>query len=101
MIGAIYGALPVVHDAGGLHDTVGHLDLKNNSGNGFVFQTYDSGGLFWAMQEAMKFYKLAEKTRARQIERIMTESAATFNHDVTAKQYIKLYEKMLKRPLLT
>ncbi|HUV78274.1 MAG TPA: glycogen/starch synthase [Desulfobacterales bacterium] len=100
MIGAIYGALPVVHDIGGLHDTVVHLDLKRNSGNGFVFETYDSNGLFWAIQEAMEFYKLPPKTKARQIERIMTESAATFNHDVTAQQYIELYEKMLKRPLI-
>jgi len=101
MIGAIYGALPVVHDTGGLHDTVVHLDLKKNSGNGFVFETYDSGGLFWAIQEAMNFYKLPGKTKARQIKRIMTESAATFNHDVTATQYIGLYEKMLQRPLIT
>ncbi|MBW1609450.1 MAG: glycogen synthase, partial [Deltaproteobacteria bacterium] len=100
MIGAIYGALPVVHDTGGLHDTVVHLDLKRNSGNGFVFETYDSSGLFWAIQEAVEFYKLPPKTKARQIERIMTESAATFNHDVTAQQYIELYEKMLKRPLI-
>jgi len=100
MIGAIYGALPVVHDTGGLHDTVVQLDLKRNSGNGFVFETYDSGGLFWAIREAVKFYKLPPKTKARQIERIMTESAATFNHDVTAQQYIELYEKMLKRPLI-
>ncbi|MBU0698675.1 MAG: glycosyltransferase, partial [Proteobacteria bacterium] len=101
MIGAIYGALPVVHDTGGLHDTIVHLDLKKNSGNGFVFETYDSGGLFWAIQEAMNFYKLPGKTKARQIKRIMTESAATFNHDVTATQYIGLYEKMLQRPLIT
>jgi len=100
MIGAIYGALPVVHDTGGLHDTVVHLDLKRNSGNGFVFKNYDSNGLFWAIQEAMEFYKLPPKTKARQIGRIMTESAAAFNHDVTAQQYIKLYEKMLKRPLI-
>ena len=100
MIGAIYGALPVVHDTGGLHDTVDHIDVKKNSGNGFVFKTYDSAGLFWAIQEAMKFYKLPGKTKARQIERIMTESAATFNHDVTAQQYIELYEKMLQRPLI-
>jgi starch synthase/alpha-amylase len=101
MIGAIYGALPVVHDTGGLHDTVIHIDVKKNLGNGFVFETYDSGGLFWAIQEAMKFYKLPAKTKARQIERIMTESAASFNHDVTAQQYIELYEKMLQRPLIT
>jgi len=101
MIGAIYGALPVVHDTGGLHDTVVQLDVKKNLGNGFIFETYDSGGLFWAIQEAMKFYKLPAKTKARQIERIMTESVATFNHDVTAQQYIELYEKMLQRPLIT
>jgi starch synthase len=70
-------------------------------GNGFVFETYDSGGLFWAIQEAMKFYKLPAKTKAQQIERIMKESAASFNHDVTAQQYIELYEKMLERPLIT
>jgi starch synthase/alpha-amylase len=100
MIGAIYGALPVVNDTGGLHDTVAPLDVKNNSGNGFIFETYDSGGLFWAIQEAMKFYKLPAKIKAGQIERIMTESAARFNHDVTAQQYIELYEKMLQRPLI-
>jgi starch synthase len=101
MIGAIYGALPVVHDTGGLHDTVIPIDIKKNLGNGFIFETYDSGGLFWAIQEAMKFYKLPAKTKARQIERIMTESVAAFNHDVTAQQYIELYEKMLQRPLFT
>jgi glycogen synthase len=74
--------------------------LKLNSGNGFVFETYDSSGLFWAIQEAVKFYKLPPKTKARHIGRIMTESAATFNHDVTAQQYIELYEKMLQRPLI-
>ena len=91
----------VVHDTGGLHDTVVQLDVKKNLGNGFIFESYDSGGLFWAIQEAMKFYKLPAKTKARQIERIMTESIATFNHDVTAQQYIELYEKMLQRPLIT
>jgi starch synthase len=101
MIGAIYGALPVVHDTGGLHDTVVQLDVNNNLGNGFKFETYDSGGLFWAIQEAMRFYKLPPKIKARQIERIMTESIASFNHDVTAQQYIELYEKMLERPLIT
>jgi len=92
--------LPVVHDTGGLHDTVVHIDVQNDLGNGFVFKNYDSGGLFWAIQEAMNFYKLPAETKARQIERIMIESVATFNHDVTAQQYIDLYEKMLKRPLI-
>jgi hypothetical protein len=30
----------------------------------------------------------------------MTESVAGFTHAATARQYIKLYEKMLQRPLI-
>ena len=29
MIGALYGSLPIVHDTGGLHDTVSHLDVTS------------------------------------------------------------------------
>jgi starch synthase/alpha-amylase len=35
-----------------------------------------------------------------QVERIMQQSAASFNHANTARQYIDLYEKMLERPLI-
>ncbi len=100
MIGPIYGALPVVHDTGGIHDTVFHMDVANNTGNGFLFKTFDSGGLSWAIDQAMQFYKMPSDIKERQIRRIMTESAATFNHQITAKQYIGLYEKMLQRPLI-
>ena len=36
-----------------------------------------------------------------QIGRIMQESAGTFNHAVTARRYIELYERMLQRPLVS
>jgi starch synthase len=100
MIGSIYGTLPVAHDTGGIHDTVTHLDISKNSGNGFLFKTFDSGGLSWAIDQAMKFYMMSPGIKKRQIRRIMTESAATFNHQVTAQQYIDIYEKMLQRPLV-
>jgi len=100
MIGSIYGTLPVAHDTGGIHDTVTHLDVSKNTGNGFLFQTFDSGGLFWAIDQAMQFYRTSPGIKKRQISRIMTESAATFNHRVTAQQYIDIYEKMLRRPLV-
>ncbi len=100
MIGAIYGSLPVVHDTGGLHDTVRHLDIQRNQGNGFVFEVHDSGGLFWAMDQAMNFFTLGEEVREAQVKRVMTESAARFNHAVCARQYMALYERMLRRPLV-
>ncbi len=48
----------------------------------------------------MHFYKLPGEIKELQTERIMNQSLATFNHAVTAGRYIKLYEKMLLRPLI-
>jgi len=100
MIGLIYGALPIVHDTGGLHDTVVRLDVNNNFGNGFLFETYDRNGLFWAIDQAMQFYMMPVDLKRKQIERIMRLSAETFNYRVTAKEYINLYEKMLQCPVV-
>ena len=100
MIAPLYGTLPVAHDTGGIHDTVRDLDVENNSGNGFLFKHFDANGLFWAINQAMNFYNLPDNVKAKQIKRIMTESAAKFTHAATARQYIELYEKMLKRPLI-
>ena len=100
MIGPIYGSLPVAHDTGGIHDTIVHINTEENVGNGFLFETFDSSGLLWAMDQAMRFHLLPPRIRARQISRIMAESLKQFNHDVTAQHYIDLYEKMLKRPLI-
>jgi starch synthase len=100
MIGQLYGSLPVVHDTGGLHDTVEHLDLAKDTGNGFVFKVYDSHGLSWAMDRAMEFFKRPESERERTVARIMREGRARFNHEACARNYIDIYEKMLKRPLV-
>ncbi|OVE75846.1 glycogen synthase [bacterium E08(2017)] len=100
MVGSIYGSLPIVHDTGGLHDTVKHIDLERNFGNGFVFKHYDANGFSWAIDQAMSFYKLPKKVRNPLIEKIMRDSATRFSHETTAKKYFKVYEKMLKRPLV-
>jgi starch synthase/alpha-amylase len=100
MIAPLYGSLPVAHDTGGIHDTISDLDVENNAGNGFLFNTFDANGLFYAINQAMSFYNLPDRTKAKQIKRVMTESAAQFTHAATARQYIELYEKMLKRPLI-
>lgn len=101
MIGPIYGSLPVAHDTGGIHDTVMHVNLAKNSGNGFLFQYYDNAGLAWAMREAMEFHKLPEQVRAAQVQRIMADAKTRFNHNVCAQSYIDIYRKMLKRDLIT
>ncbi len=101
MGGQFYGTLPVVHDTGGLHDTVEHLNLAADTGNGFRFETYDSGGLFWAIDEAMRFYELPSEVKNQVISRVMQQARLRFTHDVTAQAYMHIYENMLDRPLLS
>jgi starch synthase len=100
MIAPLYGSLPVAHDTGGIHDTLSDLNVNAGTGNGFIFKTYDAHGLWWAIEQAMKFYQQPVRLKEKQITRIMTESAVTFTHEETAKSYINLYEKMLQRPLI-
>ncbi len=100
MISPIYGGLPIVNDTGGLHDTIKHLNIAENTGNGFAFNVYNSQGLMWAIDQAMEFYRLPSDIRNAQIKRIMQEANQQFNHSVTAQKYIDVYEQMLERPLL-
>jgi starch synthase len=100
MIAPIYGSLPVAHDTGGIHDTITHMDVDRNTGNGFLFEDFDAPGLLWAIEQAMNFYSLPSETKAQQITRVMRTSAAEFTHDRTARAYTELYEKMLNRPLI-
>ncbi len=100
MIAPIYGSLPVAHKTGGLRDTVFHLNREQNTGNGFLFETYDANGLFWAVDQAMQFFLSDSRQRKKHLRRIMKESAETFTHAQSARQYIALYEKMLQRPLI-
>ncbi len=100
MTSAIYGSLPIVRDTGGLHDSIRPMDIENSTGNGFLFETYDSGGLSWAIDRAMDFYRLDTHTRGTQVGRVMQESKEQFNHAVTAQAYIDIYQQMLHRPLV-
>lgn len=100
MIAPIYGSLPVAHDTGGIHDTVESMDVENDRGNGFLFQVFDSNGLRWAIDQAMHFYNHSFQVKQAQIQRVMEQSSAAFTHAVTARRYIDLYERMLRRPLV-
>ena len=100
MVSSIYGSLPIARDTGGLHDTVTHLNVPQNKGNGFIFENYDSNGLAWAIDQAMDFYRMPPEVKNPQIHRIMDESLKRFSHQVTAERYFEIYERMLERPLV-
>ena len=100
MIGPIYGSLPVAHDTGGIHDTVVHMDVEQETGNGFLFKNFDPNGLSWAIDQAIEFYSLPPDVKNKEITRVMRQGKAAFNHSITARKYMDLYERMLERPLI-
>ena len=95
MVSPKYGTLSVVHDTGGIHDTVEHMHHDCSMGNGFRFQHYGPQGLRWGIDEAIGFYRRSESQKEATLSRIMRESAQRFNHETTAAAYINTYEKML------
>jgi glycogen synthase len=77
------------------------MDAGSSRGSGFLFRPCDAAGLCRAVDQAMAFQALPGRTREGQVRRVMEESRARFNHAATAREYISLYETMLRRPFLT
>lgn len=96
-IGQRYGALPIAHDAGAIHDCVEHLDPSANTGNGFLFKHFDANGFLWAIDQAVAFYRQSEKFRSFQVKRIMTDSLRLLDCKDTACRSIDLYRGILDR----
>jgi glycogen synthase len=95
-----YGSIPVVHDTGGIHDTIWHMHYDGRLGNGFRFEHYSPQGLRWAVDEAVKFFQWDPETKNKTIKRIMKESSEMFNHNNTAAAYIERYEQILGRDVV-
>lgn len=100
MVAPIYGTLAVARATGGIADTVRPLDWQRSAGNGFLFETYDAGGLRWAIDQAMEFFRSPLEVRDNEIRRVMNESQRDFSHHQVARRYMERYEAMLDRPLI-
>ena len=99
-IGQRYGALPIAHDAGAIHDCVEDLQPAANKGTGFLFKYFDADGFLWALDQAMAFYQQPREVRSAQVRRIMADSLVRFNSEDTARRMIDLYTRALQRSLL-
>lgn len=84
MIAMWYGTLPVVHDVGGLKDTV------KNGETGFVFNRYSSQALLTSMKEALSVYRTEKMQKM-----ILASMKKDFGWEQSAVEYKKLYERIL------
>ena len=89
MIACRYGAIPVVHETGGLADSVKPFAEKNGvlTGNGFLFAQYDVSGMEAAVKRAIAFWQ----DPLRRLQGIRQVMQTDFSWNISAVQYLALY----------
>ena len=80
---------------GGLKDTVRHLNIHENTGNGFLFEHFTTDGFRWAIDQAMEFYQLSPDHKNPQIKRIMEQSKEDFSDERVVADYQKIYNDLV------
>jgi starch synthase len=93
MIAMRYGALPIVHETGGLKDTVKAYNEFRGDGNGFSFKNNNAEDMLYTIKRALDFYKKKEVWMSL-VKRAMESDLSWEN---SAKEYKMLYEKMIQR----
>lgn len=89
------GTLPIVRATGGLSDSITPLDVKQNKGNGFVFEIADRSGFGYGIKQAIEFYKLTDSVKYKTLKRIMKQGKEKFNMQNTANKYMEIYNKLI------
>jgi starch synthase len=88
-----YGTIPVVRATGGLDDTIIPFDARTGEGTGFKFIRYQTEALWSTLKEALDLYQNQTQWR-RLMENAM---AMDFSWEVSAREYIKLYQLARQR----
>lgn len=84
MIAMSYGTLPIAHRTGGLIDSI------KNGYNGFLFNNYSAETLRETVEKAVNVWR-HEKEYQEMVENAL---ATDFSWDKSAKEYLRLYEKL-------
>ncbi len=86
-----YGTVPVARKTGGLADTIIPYDPKTKVGNGFLFESYDGGGILWALDQALQVYHQGKEEWRHVVENAMNSN---YSWAISAEKYIQLYEML-------
>ena len=92
LIALKYGSIPIIHETGGLKDTIVFYSKYSGNGNGFSFNNYNSDELLDAVNRALDLYK--DKTSWDKL--IQNAMLSNNSWENSAKDYMNLYNKMKK-----
>ncbi|KKO20743.1 MAG: glycogen synthase GlgA [Candidatus Brocadia sp.] len=91
-----YGTVPVVRSTGGLADTITDVrqaPVKQGRANGFSFKNYNADLLFATIVRAVDLFK--DKTQWKNL--MINGMSQDWSLEKSAKEYLALYEKMVKK----
>ncbi len=88
-----YGTIPVVHEVGGLADTVSEWDPSTKTGTGFLSRSADAEALSEALGRAL----LAFQDRRAWAALMGNAMAMDFSWDRSAEGYLDLYAEAMDR----
>ncbi|MDE5936758.1 MAG: glycosyltransferase, partial [Ruminococcus sp.] len=89
MISMRYGTPPIVHETGGLRDTV--RDNGGENGNGFTFKTYNADDMLDAVYRAKRDYE----NKSRWNELVVRSMSCDFSWNNSADGYIRVFEELV------
>ena len=86
-----YGSVPIVHETGGLKDTVVPFDVTTGEGMGFTFKQFSPDDMLDALYRALDVYN------NKGLWKKVTENGMTcdFSWKVPAAEYIELYNNLI------
>lgn len=92
LMGYCYGTLPIVRETGGLKDTVQPYNEYERTGTGFSFANYNAHEMLKTIYYAMHIYY---DDRAQWDEMARRDMKMDFSWKKSAREYEKLYERLL------
>ena len=90
MISSRYGAVPVIHETGGLYDSIKDIGCEQG-GNGFTFAAYSAYEMLNSVKRASAFY-ISDKAGYQALQKKVM--LVDFSWKKSAKSYIELYEQL-------
>ena len=91
MMAMRYGTLPLVHEVGGLRDTVQPFNPIEGTGTGFSFNNLTSYWLNWALQTALDvYYNHPDVWKKLQVQAMECD----FSWDTACQSYLDLYHSL-------
>ncbi|MBE6129829.1 MAG: glycosyltransferase [Erysipelotrichaceae bacterium] len=88
MMAMRYGTVPIVHETGGLKDTVRPYSDFDGIGDGFSFSGYTAKSLMLAIDDAIKVYFAERDVFSKIVDRCMRKD---FSWKKSARTYMKMY----------